>query len=124
MIGHEFAGLLLAVKTVRSLSAPVPVSTLTTLLAFTDLGAHHSALLFAVMNLSETESVNVKIDTSEDGVHPDDYRSHLIVAPPGMQASLEIGPILLRRYFRLAAYTTSPAFPTAYVQWTVRGVTR
>lgn len=124
MHNQEFAELLLVPKIVRPLSSPVPVSTLTTLMAFEEVGRHYSMLLFAMVNLSLVDTVTFRVETSETGVHPDEYRTYNIEAPPQKQASLELGPVLLRHFFRLSAFTTSPAFPTAFVQWMIRGVAR
>lgn len=100
---------------------PIPVSTLRTLVEYTEWD-DHDLLLFAVINMSEADPVTVLIDTSEDGV-ADDQDSHAELAiQPGKQGSLEIGPLQTRRFFRLTAHTAEPDYPTALVKWTIKGM--
>ena len=109
---------------VHPLSASTPVSTLTPLLAFEDLGKYYGSILLVVINLSLTDQVHMVVDTSEDGVHLDNDKQQDVVALPGCQASSEIGPHLVRRYFALSAYTDGPGYPTANVQWGIFGLQR
>jgi hypothetical protein len=111
-------------RTIAESSAPVNVSVLTTLYPFTDVGTHHSSLLFAVVNLSATNTLHMVIDTSEDGTHPDGTNQIVVDVAPGYQGSYEVGTLQIRKYFRLSAYTDSPAFPVASANWYIRGVAR
>jgi hypothetical protein len=110
--------------TIDGMSGSVNVSTLTVLKAFTNLGSEYHVLLFAVVNESGTDPVTVIIETSEDGVHPDGVSVWTLEAEPDKQVSLEVGPGLLRQYWRISAHTEDPAYPTAPVRWAIRGVSR
>jgi len=93
----------------------VNVSTLTTLLQF-QTWTNLDSLLVALVNLDTTNPVTLRVETSEDGIHPDDEYFEK-VAPAGKQASIEIGPSARRTYWRVSAYTASPAYPTVAVKW-------
>lgn len=109
---------------IDNLSGDTPVDTLTVLKAFTALGGEYHMLLFTLVNLDETNSVTMIIETSEDGTHPDAANVWTLVAPPGKQVSYEHGPGQIRKYWRISAHTASPGYPTVNVQWAVKGVTR
>jgi hypothetical protein len=111
-------------EAINELAGTASVSTLTVLKAFTNLGSDYHTLLFVVINTDDTDTVTVTIETSEDGVHPDGTSIWTLTAAPGKQASMEVGPGLLRRYWRMSANTDSPGFPTAAVTWCIRGVNR
>jgi hypothetical protein len=95
-------------------ASPTNVSTLTAMVPFTNWTAA-DALLFAIINLDSTNPVTMRVESSEDGIHPDvDFTE--VVAPPGQQASIEVGPAPVRSYWRVSAYTQSPAYPTVPVK--------
>lgn len=99
-------------------ATPTNVSTLTTLVPFTDWSTRDS-ILFALINLDSTNSVTLRLETSQDGTHPDGSAAQEVTAGPGQQASMEIGPRPVRRYWRLSAYTSSPSFPVVAVKFEV-----
>lgn len=108
---------------IDGLSGNINVDTLTVLKAFTALGGEYHTLLFTLVNLG-ADPVTFIVETSEDGTHADSVAVWTLTATAGKQASLEIGPGQIRKYWRISAHTTSPAYPTAAVQWAIRGVTR
>lgn len=103
--------------------AALPVSVLTLLLTFTDYSLYR-AILFTVVNLDLTSVVTALLETSEDGVHPDDGFDQLITLEvnPGMQRSWQVGGDKLRKFYRLSAHTLSPGYPAATVKFRVSGV--
>ena len=111
-------------ESINELAGTTNVSTLTVLKAFTNLGSDYHTLLFAVQNTHATETCYFTIETSEDGVYPDANVTWYLTCPAQKQASLEVGPGILRRYWRISANTTSPGYPTVAVKWAVRGVHR
>jgi len=111
-------------ESITELAGTVNVSTLTVVKNWINLGSTYHTLLFAVQNTHATESCFVTVETSEDGVYPDANVTWLITCPAQKQASLEVGPGILRRYWRISANTTSPGYPTVAVKWAVRGVHR
>lgn len=100
--------------------SPQNVSTLTTLETFT-LFEGFKTLLFTVVNLDSSNSVTMILETSQDGIHPDDDKTYLVSAGPGKQASNEVGPCPLRRWWRISAQTQSPTFPIVAVKWQISG---
>ena len=104
-------------------SGSATVSTLTVLKAFTNFGSDYHTLLFYVRNDDAADTVTVTIETSEDGVAPDAVSVWNLTCTPLKQVSLEVGPGLLRRYWRISAATADP-YPSAAVTWGIRGVSR
>lgn len=111
-------------ESINDWSGSTNVSTLAVLKAFANLGSNYHTLLFCVQNLDLANSVTVIIETSEDGIYPDALVLWTLTCPAQKQVSLEVGPGLLRRFWRISAHTASPGFPTVPVTWTVRGVHR
>jgi hypothetical protein len=101
--------------------AAVNVSTLTPLSSWIYMLDFVTGL-FAVQNLDVTNNVTLIVETSQDGVHPD-VVNFQATAPPGDQASYEVGPKFIRSYFRLSAVTDDP-FPTVSVNWQIVGLPR
>lgn len=113
--------------------SPAPVSVLTELLPFTDLsgvipvlnvskfGFALDSFLLIVDNVDPTNTVTVTFETSEDGVSVDTATVYSYTIAPGQQATLEIGPEFTRTYFSISAETQGPSWPTANVNWGVRG---
>ena len=110
---------------------PVPalqaanVSTLTPLLAFTNLQGlcppvAVSAFTLAIINLDPTNSITVNFEVSEDGIHPDAGRSYTYTVGPGQQQSLQIAEPFLDSYFAITASSMGPSFPVVAVEWCVR----
>lgn len=103
-------------RELAELSAPVTVSGDTVLMPWTFLSNALESMLFAGINLSETDSVTLVLDTSEDASHPDEDKCQTITAGPGKQASFEVGGEPLRSYWRLSAQSvTNPV----QVRWRV-----
>jgi hypothetical protein len=96
---------------------PVSVSTLAVLMPWQSLGGLRR-VLFAVANLSSTETVTLVADTSEDKLYVDAL-GQVITIPPLSQGSLELGPDALRTFWRLSASTQGPAYDAALVKWMV-----
>jgi hypothetical protein len=100
------------------------VSTSTALQAWVNAGDGSSkgfaSLLFYLINQDATSSVTMVIETSEDGVHPD-QAAISITATPGKQVSHEVGPYQLRSYWRLSATTSGSNVP---VKFGIRGAPR
>jgi hypothetical protein len=108
---------------VYTLSASTPVSTVTVLLPFTALGDRYNSLLFYCLNTDAGDDVYFTVETSEDGTHGD-VATQTVVIPAGGQGSIEVGPYLLRKYWRLSAHTVAPGYPAATVQWGIKGTDR
>ena len=109
-------------ESINELGAQVSVLTsLTVLKAFTNLGSSYDTLLFVVVNLDVTNPCTLLVETSEDGVHPDANIVYTFSCPAGKQASLELGPGLIRRFWRVSSTATGA---TVQVQWSVRGIHR
>lgn len=106
------------VKTLHKIGTPVPVSTLTPLLPFTDFSKFQT-LILSVQNVDPTNPVTVFFETSEDGISVDSALTYSYTIQPGQQCSLEVGPQNIRTYYSIAAETASP-FPTAMVTWEVK----
>lgn len=111
-------------ETIDTASGDIDVSTLTVLKAFTNLGWDYHTLLFVMVNKSASDNVTMLVETSEDGVYPDGLVKWERVAAPLKQVSLELGPWIMRRYWRVSAYSDSPGFPTVPVSWSIRGAYR
>jgi hypothetical protein len=111
-------------EAINELDGTSNVSTLTVLKAFTNLGSSYHTLLFAIQNTDSTNNVNLLVETSEDGVYPDAAVRWTVVCPAQKQASVEVGPGILRRFWRVSAYTDSPGYATVACKWAVRGVHR
>jgi hypothetical protein len=111
-------------ESINELAGTTNVSTLTVLKAFTNLGSYYHTLLFVVQNTDNTNTVTVTIETSEDGVYADQHVLWSLSCPAQKQASLEVGPGLLRRYWRISANSQGPGYPTVALKWAVRGVHR
>ena len=111
-------------EAINELAGTTPISTLTVLKAFTNLGSTYHTLLFCVQNTDATNSAIITIETSEDGVYPDAHVIWTLTCPSQKQVSLEVGPGLLRRYWRLSANSPGPSYPEVAIKWAVRGVHR
>jgi hypothetical protein len=124
-IRQDFVRTLGKPEIIRS-SATQNVSTATTLLSFAngDLGTKYSTLLFVLINNDVSENANLLIETSEDGTAADAQEKYALVAPAGQQTSVEIGPNIVRRYWRLSAYSDADSYPTVSISWIVRGIPR
>lgn len=68
--------------------------------------------------------MSILFPDSEDGIYPDANVIWTLNCPPQKQASVEIGPGLLRRYWRLSANSAGPSYPTVATLWGVRGIHR
>lgn len=100
------------------------VSTLTVLKAFEAFGSTYHTLLFVLINNDASNSVTMTVETSEDGTHPDANLIWNVTCPAGKQVSVEVGPGVLRRYWRLSGTGVVPSYPTTSVTWAIRGVHR
>lgn len=107
---------------VGEFSAPVEVSVLTVLIPFTRLSENVDVVCMTAIN-DGPEDGNVIVEMSEDGVHTDDLlgpgqNGGPLVFPvkAGKQCSTEIGPNVMRRYIRVSAYTSDPAFPVTQIR--------
>ena len=87
-----------------ALTEAITVSTLTPLVAFTLLSGY-DYLLFYAINTGAVDTT-VTLETSEDGTYVDGVSVQTKACAAGEQVSFELG-ILLRRYWRLSAQTTS-----------------
>lgn len=111
-------------EAITDLAGNVTVSTLTVLKAFTNLGSTYHTLLFVLHNTSASSNTTMLVETSEDGTYADAHIKWTVTCPPGKQASVEVGPGILRRFWRLSAYSDSPSYPEVAVKWAIRGVHR
>jgi hypothetical protein len=111
-------------EAINELAGTTNVSTLTVLKAFTNLGSTYHTLLFIIQNTDALNGVTFVVETSEDGVYPDQHVIWTIACPASKQATVEVGPGLLRRYWRISAYSAGPGYPTVACKWAVRGVHR
>jgi hypothetical protein len=103
------------------------VSTLTVLYPYTELSALYptidfDSILMAVINLDETNPVDVTFWTSEDGVHPDGSFTYSYTIDPQTQQSLEIDNLTPRAFFSISASSQGPGYPPVIVQAYVRGI--
>lgn len=108
-------------ESINELGGTVSVAALTVLKAWTNLGSYYHTLLFVVQNTDATNATTVTIETSEDGVYPDANVLYTVNVPAQKQGSIEIGPGIIRRYWRVSAVT---AGPTVALKWAVRGISR
>lgn len=106
-------------ETIARSPAPVDVSTVTPLLAFTDL-SDYQIILLAVQNVDPSNEVTVFFETSEDGVSVDTTLVYTYTIQPGQQCSLQISPDNMRSFFAITAQTDAPSFPTAQVTFQAR----
>ena len=111
-------------EAVNELDGTISVATLTVLKAFTNLGSSYHTLLFVLQNTDNANAVTLLVETSEDGVYPDTSVKWTVVCPAQKQASVEVGPGLLRRFWRDSAYSDGPGYATVLCKWAVRGVHR
>ena len=108
---------------VAQAAAGTSVSTLTVLEAFTNRGSKYRGLLYTLINLDGSNTVDLILETSQDGTRPDSRIKWQETAAAGEQVSVEIDATM-RFYWRLSAQTASPGFPTVSVKWEIRGVPR
>jgi hypothetical protein len=102
-------------------SGTANVSTLTVIKAFIPLGHEYHTLVFVVTNLDATNTVTMLVETTEDGTHPDAVAKWTVDIPALKQGSVELGPNVLRKYWRISANSPSPTFPTCAVTWEIKG---
>jgi hypothetical protein len=111
-------------ESINELAGTADVSTLTVLKAFTNLGSSYHTLLFCVQNTDAVNDVTLVVETSEDGVYPDASVVWVVSCPAQKQATVECGPGILRRFWRVSAHSADPEYPVVAVKWAVRGVHR
>ena len=108
-------------ETIYEFSDPANVSTLTTLLVFSDI-KDFSGLGIHLRNLDVTNDVTLIVDTSLGGAVPNTGRRQTTVIGPGEEGSIEIPPPMWARYLRIAAESESPGFPVVSVEWALIGI--
>jgi hypothetical protein len=96
------------------------VSTLTTLLNWTDLGSDYSDLAFQLDNTDASNTCTLIVEASQGGTRPND-RQLTYTVPASKEGSLEIAGPNLYTYYRVTAQTASPSFPTVSIRWAVIG---
>lgn len=108
-------------------SADVDVSVLTVLLPFLRIGENIDVVCITAINDGANDG-NLIVEFSEDGIHTDDLlgpgqNGGPLVFPvaAGKQCSTEIGPNIMRRFVRLSAYTSDPAFPVTQIRARISG---
>ena len=104
--------------------APVPVSTLTTLLAFTDLGSDWERVAIMLSNEDATNEVTLIVEVSHGGAHANDERTQMKSCPALAERSVLIDAPNEFTYVGIAAQTDSPSYPTVNVKFAVLGIHR
>lgn len=113
-----------AIHYVSNLVSVTAQLTITPLLAFTKLEAYET-LLFAVLNDDTVNTVDVLIETSEDGVAVDAEQTYTLTVPvkvsatPGQRSLIVLDNV--RGWYRVSA--TATGAPVA-VRWTLKGSPR
>src|SRR5713101_9603712 len=103
-------------ETLAEYGATVNVSTLTTLLAFTDYGSVYSCLAVHLSNEDGTNTVNLIVEFSHGGTRPNDEYTYTKSAVALKEAMYYIDTPNPFTYIRLSSQTNSP-FPTVAVKW-------
>lgn len=104
-------------------SAATNVSTLTTLLNWTDLGSDWASLAFHLDNTDVTNTCTLIVEASQGSLRAND-RQQTYVVPLSREGSIEIGPPNLYTFYRISAQTVSPSFPVVSIKWAVTGQRR
>lgn len=97
------------------------ISTLTTLLGFTEWAGIFS-LRFWLINLDSTNTVDLIVEASPDGVHVDEERIWTRTINPGKAKSIYVGPFADLRFYRATAQTSSPTYPVVSGKFGVTGM--
>lgn len=95
------------------------VSTLTTLLAFTDIGSENQHIAVVLENGDPTNTCTLIVDVSHGGIYPNSARRQSAIAQPHDEASVEISTPEPYTYIRISAQTASPGFPAVSIRWGV-----
>lgn len=93
------------------------VSTLTTLLPFTDLGSENQDVTIFLENDDATNTCTLIVDVSHGGIYANSARKQTAIAQPLDECSIEIRCPNPFTWVRIAAQTASPGFPTVAVKW-------
>jgi hypothetical protein len=109
-------------RTIVDTAPAANVSTLTTLLPFTDVSDYNSVSAHLI-NLDATNEVTLIFDTSVGGGRPNLSKRYTATAGPGEECSIDTAMPMWAKYVRLSAQTTGPGYPTVQVQWTLLGKT-
>ena len=110
-------------ETVFAYDAGEQVSTLTPLLAFTDLGSDFSALAIFLNNTDTTNTVQLIVEFSHGGTNVLESATQTKTIVASREDYVEISPPNPLTYVRISAQTLSP-FPTVNVQWSIIGLRR
>lgn len=94
--------LALFAKELIPFGASVSVSSLTTLLPFTDVGTKSLNVKVVLENDDLTSTCDLIVDVSHGGTFPDPLRKQVVTAQPQSEASIELH-CLLDTYIRIAA---------------------
>lgn len=100
------------------------VSTLTTLLAFTDYGTEYKSLCVYIENDDGANNVNLVIDVSHGGTYKVTEMSTTVAVAAQQEGYAYIGDTNPFTYIRIAAQTDSPGFPTVQIKWALLGIPR
>lgn len=102
-----------------SYGASQNVSTLTTLLPFTDVGSENQHVTIFLDNLDATNTVDLIVDVSHGGVHANSFRQQRVTVEASGEGSVELPHPMPYTYVRISAQTASPSFPAVQVKWAI-----
>lgn len=95
------------------------VSTLTTLLPFTDIGSENQFATIFLDNQDATNTVDLIVDVSHGGAHANSFRQQRITISPLDEGSIDLEAPNTFTFVRVSAQTASPAFPTVGIKWAI-----
>lgn len=106
-------------------TTPQNVSTLTTLLAFTSYGETHDGFAVHLDNTDATHAVDVILEVSHGGTHPNTERTQTHRAMAGEEVTLTIEPPNPFTYVRISAHSLiDDGYPVVACKWALLGLLR
>jgi hypothetical protein len=109
---------------IYSYGSTTNISTLTTLLAFTDLGSDFRHLTVFMLNTDGANNANLVIDLSHGSTGELDEMTKTVSIPALKEGYFTIDDPNPFTYIRIAGQTDSPSFPVVAIKWSVVGFRR
>lgn len=110
--------------TIVEFGAAQGVSTLQTILGFTDYGSDFQKLAVHAENQDLTNTLTLIVDVSHGGVRPNLSMRQQITIQPGQEGVVTIDSPNPFTYIRVQFQTASPGFPTVQFRWALLGMRR
>lgn len=111
-------------ETLFDYGSPVSVSTLTSLLSFTDMGSDFAEICVFLYNDDATESVDLTVELSHGGTNPVDSATQVKRISAKKEDFVQVSYPNPFTYLRISASALGPSFPTVNVKWAVLGLRR